>query len=62
MAEQASSIKDLLYGLQSMKLLCSDRKSLHPAGVRFVFSVTSFGLVYNHGKLGIITYHEDLVL
>ena len=47
---------------QNMKLFCSDRNSLQPAGVRFIFSASSFGLVYNHGKLVIINYHKDLVL
>ena len=64
LTEQAWSIKDLLYGFivklrlqkpkQNMKLFCSDRNSLQWAGVRFIFSVSSFGLVYNHGKLGIL--------
>ena len=40
-----------------MKLFCSDRNSLQSAGVRFIFSASSFGLVYNHGKLVIINYH-----
>ena len=44
-----------------MKLFCSDRKSLQPAGKSFIFSASSFGLVYNHGKLGILNYHKDLV-
>ena len=41
---------------QDMKLFCSDRNSLQPAGVRFIFSTSSFGLIYNHGKLVIINY------
>ena len=47
---------------QNTKLLCSDRNSLQPAGVKFIFSASSFGLVYNHVKLGILNYHKDLVL
>ena len=47
---------------QNMKLFCSDRNSLQPAGVRFIFSASSFGLLYNHGKLGILNYHKHLVL
>ena len=46
----------------NMKLFCSDRNSLQPAGVRFIFSASCFGLVYNHEKLGILNYHKDLVL
>ena len=46
-----------------MKLFCSDRNSLQPAGVRFIFlSASRFGLVYNQGKLGLLNYHKDLVL
>ena len=57
LTEQAWSIKD------ETVLLCSDRNSLQPADVRFIFSASSFGLVYNHGKLVIINYHNlDLVL
>ena len=47
---------------QNMKLFCSYRNSLQPAVERFIFSASSFRLVYNHGKLGIINYHKDLVL
>ena len=47
---------------KNMKLFCLDRNSLQPAGVRFIFSASSIGLVYNHEKLGIISYHKDLVL
>ena len=39
-----------------MKLFCSDRNSLQPDGVRFIFSESSFGLVYNHENLGILNY------
>ena len=45
-----------------MKLFCSDRNSFQPAGVIFIFNASSFGLLYNHGKLGILNYHKDLVL
>ena len=45
-----------------MKLFCSYRNSLQPAGEIFIFSASSFRLVYNQGKLGIISYHKDLVL
>ena len=45
-----------------MKLFCSDQNSFQLAGVRYIFSASSFGLVYNHGKLGILNYHKDLVL
>ena len=47
---------------QNMKLLCSERNSLQPAGIRFIFSASSFGLVDNHEKMGILNYHKDLVL
>ena len=47
---------------QSVKLFCSDRNSLQPAGVRFIFSAFSFGLAHKHGQLGFLNYDKDIVL
>ena len=57
-----SSSYDCKKPIQNMKLFCSGRNSLQPADVRFIFSASSFGLVYYHGKLENINSHKDLVL
>ena len=47
---------------QKMKLFCSDRNSLQPAGVRLIYFQCIFGLACTHENLEILNYLKDLAL
>ena len=47
---------------QKMKLFCSGRNSLQPAGVRLIYFQCIFGLACTHENLEILNYLKDLAL